>query len=133
MSRFWTWASLVIVLALACSAVASAQARSGAAVLRGLDKVTGHARDFNAPIGRPVTFGTLEVVVRACEKRPEEETPEVSVYLEVYDTAPSVRRSERTEAEPRREIFSGWMFASSPGLNALEHPVYDVWAIDCRS
>jgi hypothetical protein len=127
------WASLLFVTILALSAVASAQTRGGTAVLRGLDKVTGHARDFNAPLGQPVQFGTLEVVARACEKRPEEETPEVSVYLQITDTAPSLRRSERGESAERREIFSGWMFASSPGLNALEHPVYDVWAIDCRS
>ena len=133
MSRFWMWAALAFVTLMALSAVASAQPRGGGAVLRGLDKVTGHARDFNAPLGQPVQFGTLEVVARACEKRPEEETPEVSVYVEIFDTAPSVRRSERGEGEARRQIFSGWMFASSPGLNALEHPVYDVWAIDCRS
>jgi hypothetical protein len=133
MSRFWMWAALAFVTFMALSAVASAQTRGGVAVLRGLDKVTGHARDFNAPLGQAVAFGTLEVVARACVKRPEEETPEVSVYVEIFDTAPSVRRSERGEGEERRQIFSGWMFASSPGLNALEHPVYDVWAMDCRS
>lgn len=99
------------------------------AVLRGLDKVTGHARDFNAVIGRPVRFGTLEVIARDCAKRPAEETPEVSIYVQVYDTPP-VRAGQEAE---RREIFHGWIFASSPGLNALEHPVYDIWAIDCRS
>lgn len=136
MSRFWMWAAVVIAIALACGAVvgarAEAQARGGA-VLRGLDKVTGHAQDFTAPIGEPVMFGTLEVVARACERRPEDQTPEVSVYLQIYDTAPSLRRGERQETGERREIFSGWMFASSPGLNGLEHAVYDVWAMDCRT
>jgi hypothetical protein len=99
------------------------------AVLRGLDKVTGHARDFNAPVGRTVRFGTLEITVRACEKRPATEAPEVSIYMEVTDAPPAA-----TDQEPvRNRLFSGWIFASSPGINALEHPVYDVWAIDCRS
>ena len=138
MSWFWMWAAVVIVMALAFGAVASATAEAqarGGAVLRGLDKVTGHADDFTAPIGEPVMFGTLEVTARACERRPDDQTPEVSVYLQIYDTAPSLRRGERAaEGEgERREIFSGWMFASSPGLNGLEHAVYDVWAMDCRT
>ena len=99
------------------------------AVLRGLDKVTGHARDFNAPIGRSVRFGTLEIVARDCSKRPAEEAPEVSIFVEVYDTPTP---AEGQEAQ-RQEIFSGWMFASSPGLSALNHAVYDIWAIDCRA
>lgn len=134
MSRFWMWAAVVIAMTLAFGAVASADAQTrGGAVLRGLDKVTGHAEDFTAPIGESVMFGTLEVVARACERRPEDQTPEVSVYLEIYDTAASLRRGERQEEGGRREIFSGWMFASSPGLNGLEHAVYDVWAMDCRT
>jgi len=99
------------------------------AVLRGLDKVTARTRDFEAPVGEAVDFGALEVTVRYCRKRPPEEPPEVFAYLEVLD-----RRTdgfgEETEGE---EIFSGWMFASNPALNALEHPVYDVWVIDCRT
>lgn len=99
------------------------------AVLRGLDKVTGHAQDFNAALGRPVRFGTLEVVARACAKRPAEETPEVQIYVEVFDHPPTASGAE----SERKEIFHGWLFASSPGLNALEHPVYDIWAVDCRA
>ncbi len=105
-------------------------AAASAAVLRGLDKVTGKARDFRAPIGKPVIYGGLSIVVRACVKRPPEETPEVEVFLEVSDRKKLAARP----ADPRSAaIFSGWMFASSPALNALEHPVYDVWAIDCRA
>jgi hypothetical protein len=98
------------------------------AVLRGLDKVTGHARDFNAPVGRAVRFGTLEIIARSCSKRPAEETPEVTIYVQVFDHPVAPRGEER----PRRQIFSGWLFASSPGISALEHPTYDIWAIDCR-
>jgi hypothetical protein len=100
------------------------------AVLRGLDKVTGHARDISVTVGGgPVRFGTLEVVARSCSKRPAEEIPEVSIYVQIYDT-PAVAEGQQRQ---RSEIFHGWLFASSPGISALEHPVYDIWAIDCRS
>lgn len=117
------FASLVLLM----SAVAPALAET--AVIRGLDKVTGQARDYNATVGRPVRIGSLEVVARACQKRPAEETPEVSIYLQVFDTPPV----QAGQTPQRSEIFHGWMFASSPGLSALEHPVYDIWAIDCKS
>lgn len=115
--------------ALAALMFVAGPASAQTAVLRGLDKVTGQARDFNAPIGRAVRFGTLEIVARSCSRRPAEETPEVTVYVQVYDH-PVPRRGEE---RPRREVFSGWLFASSPGISAIEHPVYDVWAIDCRA
>ncbi|MGE3142223.1 MAG: DUF2155 domain-containing protein [Hyphomonadaceae bacterium] len=118
-----------LLAAFAFLICAAAPASAATAVLRGLDKVTGQAHDFQAPVGRAVRFGTLEIVARACQKAPPEATPEVTVYVEVYDN-PAPRRGEQAA---RTEIFHGWMFASSPGLNALEHPVYDIWAIDCRS
>jgi hypothetical protein len=98
------------------------------AVVRGLDKVTGHARDYSLTIGRPARVGTLEVVARSCTKNAPEETPEVRIYVEVFDNPPA---REGEEAE-RREIFHGWLFASSPGLSAIDHPGYDIWAVDCR-
>lgn len=119
----------ILVAAFALLTFGAAPAMAATAVLRGLDKVTGHARDFNATIGTPVRFGTLEVVARACNKRPAEETPEVAIYVQIFDT-PAPRAGAEAE---RREVFQGWLFASSPSLNALEHPVYDVWAVDCRS
>lgn len=119
-------------LAIAALGAAAGPAMAQTAVLRGLDKVTGHARDFPAPVGEAVAFGSLEITVRACEKRPAEETPEVAIYLEIDDAAPARAAGEGESAAPQRR-FAGWMFASSPGLNALEHAVYDVWAIDCRS
>ncbi len=94
------------------------------AILQGLDKVTARISTFEAPVGVTVRFGTLEIVVRVCRKRPPEEPPETSVFLEIDE----MRRGEN----PKR-LFSGWMFASSPALSALEHPVYDVWAVDCRN
>jgi len=99
------------------------------AVLRGLDKVTARTRDFEAPIGEEVQFGALSITVPYCRKRPPEEPPEVFAFLEIED-----RRTDGFGVQSEGELmFSGWMFASNPALNALEHPVYDVWVIDCRS
>lgn len=116
------------------------------AILRGLDKVTAATRDFEAPVGEPVRFGALEVTVRYCRRRPPEEPPEIFAFLQIADGRGDVAEGyreagiedEQAEALAREAnadgewLFSGWMFASSPALNALEHPVYDVWVIDCR-
>lgn len=99
------------------------------AILRGLDKVTARTRDFEAPVGETVAFGALDVTVRYCRKRPPEEPPEVFTFIQIED-----RRTDGFGVETEGErIFSGWMFASNPALNPLEHPVYDVWVIDCRA
>ncbi len=99
------------------------------AVLRGLDKVTARTRDFEAPVGETVAFGALDVTVRYCRRRPPEEPPEVFTFMEVND-----RRTDGFGSETEGErIFAGWMFASNPALNPLEHPVYDVWVIDCKA
>ena len=118
-----------MLAALAFSAAAIAPAYAQHAVIRGLDKITGHARDYTLTVGRAARIGSLEVIARACDKNAPEETPEVRIYVQVYDNPP-VREGEESE---RREIFHGWLFASSPGLNALDHPTYDIWAIDCRA
>ena len=94
-------------------------------VLQGLDKVTARVSTIDASIGATVRFGTLEIIARHCDKRPPEETPEVAVFLEIDE--------ERHGEDGRLALFSGWMFASSPALSALEHPVYDVWVIDCST
>lgn len=94
------------------------------AVLQGLDKVTARISTFDAPIGQVVHFGTLEITAHACSKTPPEEAPEAAAFLEIWEAKPG---------EPRRELLTGWMFASSPALSALEHPVYDVWVLDCKT
>ena len=120
--------------------------------LRALDKITADYTDLVVPIGEEASFGALTLVPRTCSKRPPEEFPETTVFLQVYPTQSDVfGRRTRTRlgaAEEQRAgtillpgesrtsnvepLFSGWMFASSPALNALEHPVYDVWVIDCK-
>ena len=92
-------------------------------LLRGLDKITGRPTDITAPIGKPVKFATLTVTVRYCYSTPASETPETSAFVQIEDHRPD---------QPARRIFSGWMYASSPGLNGMEHPLYDVWVISCR-
>lgn len=99
------------------------------AVLRGLDKVTARTRDFEVIVGESYTFGALDIAVRYCRRRPPEEPPEVFAFLEINDG----RTDGFGAGEDGLRLFSGWMFASNPALNALDHPVYDVWVIDCRS
>ena len=94
------------------------------AVLQGLDKVTARVSTFEAPVGDTVRFGTLEIIARSCDKKPPEEPPESAAFLDVWEVRPN---------EPALSVYRGWMFASSPALAAMEHPVYDVWVIDCKS
>lgn len=94
------------------------------ATIRALDKITARVRDIEAPIGVPVHFESFEIIVRTCHKRPPEETPETTAFVQITD-----HRHDGEDAQ----IFSGWMFASSPALNPVEHPTYDVWLIDCRT
>lgn len=96
---------------------------TGAVRLEALDKVTGRVSSVEAPVDRPIRFGTLDVRLRACRRRPPELPPDSAAYLEI---------DERKRPEtPPSTLFRGWMFASSPGLSALEHPVYDVIVLDC--
>jgi hypothetical protein len=95
----------------------------GIAVLQGLDKVTARTSTFDSPIGTFVEFGTLKIIARKCDKRPPEETPESAVFLDISEIRPG---------EPPVAVYRGWMFASSPALAAMEHPVYDVWVLDCK-
>ncbi len=93
------------------------------AILQGLDKVTGRVMTIDAPVGAPVHFGTLEIIVRTCRKRPPEEQPESAAFLDIW---------EIRSGEAAASLFRGWMFSSSPALSALEHPVYDIWVLDCE-
>lgn len=97
------------------------------AELMGLNKITARTHPMSARIDDPVRFSTLGITVRACHKARPEEPPKTVAYLEIREYPLNEEITE--EPEP---IFSGWMLASSPGLNALEHPVYDIWVTDCR-
>jgi hypothetical protein len=92
--------------------------------LQALDKVTARVSELQVGVGESVSFGSLKITLEACRKTPPTEEPESAAFLEIDDDPP--------DAEARR-VYSGWMFASSPGLAALEHPVYDVWLLDCNT
>lgn len=111
-------AALAVALVLPAAAAAS----EGVAVLQALDKILGRTSTLQVPVGKSIGFGTLEVAVRACRNRPPEEPPDAIAFLEIDD---------QPVGEPRRRVFSGWMFASSPAVSALEHPVYDIWVKAC--
>ncbi|MFJ7354307.1 DUF2155 domain-containing protein [Phyllobacterium sp. NPDC097923] len=93
------------------------------AVFSGLDKITGRITSFDVYIDETVQFGALQLTPRVCYTRPDTETPKTDTFVEV---------DEITLDRKIRKIFSGWMFADSPGLNAVEHPVYDVWLKGCK-
>ncbi len=93
-------------------------------ILRGLDKMTGQPANIYAPIGVPVHFATLTITARYCYSTPPSETPETTAFLQIEDHRPD---------KPARMAFSGWMLASSPSLNAMQHPLYDVSVISCRT
>jgi hypothetical protein len=93
-------------------------------ILGGLDKIAARTAKFEVNMKQKVFYNTLIVTVLACKTRPPEEPPESAAFLDVQE-----RKSDGTV----QKIFSGWMFASSPALNALEHPVYDVWVISCKT
>ncbi len=153
--------------------------------IRALDKITARYIDIEAPIGESAKFGSLEILARFCDKRPPEEFPETTAFLEIFDrdlararasaavearslkeqdvkkedqptsdyqveeipalavdpVAPAPAAIEEAPVAPQTpsapidpdRIFAGWMFASSPALNPLEHPIYDVWVIDCKT
>jgi hypothetical protein len=93
-------------------------------MMRGLDKITGRPTSITAPIGKPVHFATLTITARFCYSTPASETPETAAFVQIEDNRPD---------QTARRIFSGWMYGSSPGLNAVEHPLYDVWVISCNN
>jgi hypothetical protein len=93
------------------------------AVFSGLDKITGRIITFDVAINETVQFGALQVTPRVCYTRPPSETANTDSFIEVDEVT--------LQGEVRR-VFTGWMFAASPGLNAVEHPIYDVWLSDCK-
>jgi hypothetical protein len=116
--------ALAALLSLSGGRTMAASTPADTVILQGLDKITARVTTIEAPVGKPVTFGSLSITARHCDKTPPEETPEAAAFLEIVDAKPG---------EAPVKLFSGWMFASSPGVSALEHPVYDVWVIDCKN
>jgi hypothetical protein len=102
-----------------------AQPQGGSVLtLRGLEKITGRPTNITAPIGKPVQFASLTITVRYCYSTPQSETPETAAFVQISDHRPD---------QGEKPVFSGWMYASTPGLNGMEHPLYDVWVISCNN
>ena len=107
------------------------RARYDVAVLQALDKVTAETLVFEAPVGKPIRYKGLIFTVGACERSTPEEPVEDSIAYLTIDSQPRAEAGRPTP--PPKQVFKGWMYASSPSLNALQHPVYDAWVISCRA
>ena len=94
------------------------------AELQALDKVNARVSTLRVPVGQPATFGTLTLTVRACHARPADEVPDAAAWLEIADSRPPANGAS---------VFRGWLFANAPGVNMLQHPVYDIRVLECRA
>jgi hypothetical protein len=121
-NRFSSFILLALGFAMSSPALAD-KIKHPTAVFSGLDKITGRIISFEVATDETVQFGTLQITERVCFTRPATEAPQTTTFIEV---------EEVDAAGEYKRIFSGWMFASSPGLNAIEHPVYDIWLTDCK-
>jgi hypothetical protein len=101
----------------------AAKIKNPVAVFSGLDKITGRTTSFDVYIDETVQFGALQVTPRVCYSRDDTEAQKIDGFVEV---------DEITLDRKIRRIFTGWMFAASPGLNAVDHPIYDVWLTGCK-
>ncbi len=115
-------AALLTALSFGGAARAAMNSNS-VAVFAALDKVTGRVLPLEIPMGRTVTFGALRVTARACYTNPPAEAPETAAFIEV---------DELLLDGSAKRIFTGWTFAESPGLHAVEHPTFDVWLTSCK-
>jgi hypothetical protein len=120
------WAELLLALGIIGSATLSAETEhieNHVAVFSALDKVTAHISTFKVELGKTAVFGALKVTPRACYSRPPTEEPKTTTFVEVGET--------QLDGSEKR-IFTGWMFAESPGIYGLEHPTFDVWLKECE-
>ena len=145
--KSWLRVAAFAALGLSLVGLASAAtyAKKDRATLRALDKITGRSTDIIVKVGEPVVFGSLNIELKACFQTPPEEVPESAAFLRVLSTRPvaeeqleAVAGGDKVAAATLAAadtpvVFSGWMYASSPGLSALEHPVYDIWVIRCTA
>lgn len=115
--------AVIGVIPLASSAAGVKWLEGNIATLQALDKITARISTLEAPVGKESFFGTLEIKVHRCAFHPPEEPPESVAFISVRDVG--------YENKKPRKIFSGWMFASSPAVSALEHPVYDIIVLSC--
>jgi hypothetical protein len=118
---------MIVLAALVTLTPVAARADDTVAVLQGLDKITARVSTFDAPVDQAVRFGSLVITVRACVKPPPEEPPNTAAFLDIDEV-----RNNGNSAETKR-VFSGWMFAETPAVSAMEDPIYDIGVLDCKS
>jgi hypothetical protein len=116
-------AALGLILALVATPAMADRIRNTQAVFAGLDKITGRIISFEVNIDETVQFGALQLTPKVCWSRPSSEQPQTTGFVEV---------DEVTFDNKYRRIFTGWMYAASPGLHGVEHAIYDVWLTDCK-
>jgi len=114
-------AALLLLMPVTAEA---AKIKNPVAVFSGLDKITGKTTSFDVYVDETVQFGALQVTPRVCYSHDEAEAQKIDAFVEV---------DEITLDRKIRRIFNGWMFAASPGLNAVDHPIYDVWLTGCKT
>jgi hypothetical protein len=116
-------AATLLCLALGAGEAAADKIKNPTAVFSGLDKITGRIISFEVAVEETVQFGALQLTPKVCYSRPPTETPNTTGFVEV---------DEVTLDNKYRRIFNGWLFAASPGLHGIEHPIYDVWLTECK-
>ncbi|WP_341214186.1 DUF2155 domain-containing protein [uncultured Limimaricola sp.] len=114
-------AAAVVLALLAAPASAQQAAQAPGGVLRVLDKITGVVTDLDLAAGETATVGHLSIELDEC--RYPADNPAGDAYERL------IVRYQKIEAP----VFQGWMIASAPALNAMDHPRYDVWALRCRT
>lgn len=117
------WAAFAVIAVATASAARAENIANPVAMFAGLDKIMGVTTNFEAKIGDNIKFGNLIVKADVCNTTPITEDPKTASFVEI---------DEIQKDESKKRIFSGWMFAESPGLNGLEHPILDVWLVGCR-
>lgn len=123
LSKVSAIAAPALMTLLAAAPAHADRIRNPTAVFAGLDKITGRIISFEVAIDETVQFGALQITPRVCWTRPPTEAPQTDAFTEV---------DEVTFNNEYRRIFTGWMYAASPGLHGVEHPIYDVWLTDCK-
>ncbi len=108
---------------LGAGAAQADRIKNPTAIFSGLDKITGRIVSFEVAVDETVQFGSLQMTAKVCYSKPPNENPNTTAFVEVDDTS---------LGDKGKRVFSGWMFAASPGLHGMEHPVYDIWLVDCK-
>ena len=115
---------LLLLLTIGFSLSAAAEdIESSSAILRGVDKITGRTQTIEIPVGESKKMGDLKITLERCLKKPPEEAPENAAFLLV---------EEKNKDDDSKVVFNGWMFSSNPAISAMEHPIWDIWVLECK-